>query len=216
MEKIFRDRTFFPLKWNICSMHKTRADGGPIDSVDGNIVNMVPSAVATLSLDVVLSVDSRGLSAVFLSLRFDSDLRNAVDLLYWEELPFAQVNSKGVTTASLLPFTVGIISTIESSGTQAGRVYGFEATTTGLGPSNTTLAFARLVFRTNHGRISGKPDIFSDDPENLFLDNTGADITGSVSFGDANVFLPEPTSAALLGLGLGAFALAARRSGNEA
>ena len=69
--------------------------GGPIDSVSGNSVTLVGSGVATLTLDVVIDVDSRGLEAAFLTFDFDTDFGNEVNILAWEEISWAEIDTKG-------------------------------------------------------------------------------------------------------------------------
>jgi hypothetical protein len=56
--------------------------GGPIDSVSGNSVSLNQSGVVvTLTLDVQLAIDSRGVAGAFLTFTFDTDLKNELDLV---------------------------------------------------------------------------------------------------------------------------------------
>jgi len=184
--------------------------GGAITEVSGGSITLEESAVATLTLDVQLDVDSRGAAAVFLTIDFDTDLENELNVLSWSEISWSLSNTKGVVVRTLTPISAGIDSTIESSGSQAGSVFVFDGTSLGPGPFNTTLTFARLVFVTSFARapVDGD-DIFA---FGVFGGNEGGSTIGDVTFNGASVNgIPEPGTVTLLGLGVSAFALSARR-----
>jgi opacity protein-like surface antigen len=167
-----------------------------------------------LTLDLVIGIDSAGLSAYGTDLEFDTDGANELDLVSFQELSWA--NAKA--TRTLGNITPGIVKTQESgSGGPEGQVFGFEAFTLGTGANNLTLTFARVVFRTSAGRAqSDGDDIFSSNERDpfatAFINNAGAQLQ-IAPFGAAvnGAVIPEPGTFALLGLGLGSLAVASRR-----
>jgi len=58
-------------------------------TLNGNSVTIDPSATATLTLDVQLVVDARGVNAAFLDFDWGLDLDNELNLLAWEELSWS-------------------------------------------------------------------------------------------------------------------------------
>ncbi len=54
---------------------------GDIFGVSGSSVTIGQTGSATLTLDVVLDIDSRGVAGAFLNIDFDTDLGNELDLL---------------------------------------------------------------------------------------------------------------------------------------
>jgi len=216
----------------------TNGTPGAINSVNGNSVTINPSGVATLTLDIQLVVDSRGVSSAFLTFDFDTDLDNEINLLSYSELSW----SNGTGTRNLSPITPGIgipcqdqyyqppgfpppdpiflgcfgpTSSESTTNGVAGLIFEFEGTTIGNGPKNTTLTFARLVFTTNHGLVNSNQinDIFS---RGLIGGNAGGSIISDAVFGTASVnAIPEPGTVLLLGLGVGTLALAGRRQGRK-
>ena len=190
------------------------ASAGSLSGVGTSSITIAPSATATLTLDIRINVDSAGLSSAFLSLEFDRDLKNELNILAFEELSWVS------GMMNLTQLNAGIDSTQESTGpglgALQGQLYTFEATTLGNGPVNTTIAFGRVVFTTNHANASvDGPDVFSG-VFNAGLDgvfnNPGSNIDATTVFGTASVNqVPEPTTLATLVLGLGTLALAGRR-----
>jgi len=197
---------------------------GAINSVSGNSVTMNPSGIATLTLDVQIVADSRGVSSAFMTFSFDTDLDNEVNLLSWTELSW----SNGTGTRTLTPFTLGTggcqircggpqdSSSESTTNGVAGLIFEFEGTSLGTGPKNTTLTFARLVFVTNHGQVnSNQPlDIFV---ANALIGGNAANsiISDAVLNGAAVNAIPEPSTVLLFGLGVGALALGSRRQGRK-
>lgn len=124
-------------------------NGVDIVAMSGNSVTLDHSGVATLTLDMVLDIDSLGVSGYFLRSDFDSDLDNELNLLSWAELSW----SNGMGSRTLVPDFPGIHSSQESTGSQPGFIYFFDGFTIGFsGPTNTTLTFARLIFETTPAR----------------------------------------------------------------
>lgn len=196
------------------------AFGGTGGTSDASSVTLNVSGSATLTVDVQVDIDSRGLAGLFMNVRFDSDGENELDVVSFTELSWAFVNMMGVTTSDLTQLTAGINSTQESAVGVEGQLYTFEGQSLGVGPANTTLTFARVVFSTNHGNVSTDgDDIFSGTfypGETVGCNSPSCVITSSVSFGSVAVNLvPEPGTISLLGLGIGALVLAGGRRGRK-
>jgi len=187
-------------------------------TLNGNSVALDPSAVATLTLDIQINADSRGVAEAFLIMTWDTDLGNEVNLLSFEELSW----SNGMGTRLLDPIDPGIRGSFESSGFDSGYLYEFDGTTLGDGPKNTTLTFARIVFTTNPGRIqTDGSDIFSGanlaQADTFFGCNALNCELEDVHFQGASVnvySIPEPGTVLMLGLGLGILADVSRRGRN--
>jgi hypothetical protein len=186
------------------------ASSGVVGGLGGSDVTLEVGATATLTMDVQLDVDSDGLSAGVISLRYDTDLNDELDTVRFQELAWS--NAKGNRTLTQL--NVGIEGSQESSSSQEGYLLSFEGTSLGTGPKSTTLTFARVVFTTNGVRSDGD-DIFSgvfNPGIDVIGNNAGDVVSGLTGFGGASVnVVPEPGTVSLLGLGIGALALAGRR-----
>ncbi len=198
----------------------TAAGGAGIFSSTASSVTLNVSGSATLTVDVQVDIDSRGLAGLFMSLKFDTDGENEVNVVSFTELSWAFVNMMGATTSELGQLTTGINSTQESAAAVEGQLYTFEGQSLGTGPANTTLTFARVVFSTNSANVATDgDDIFSGTffpGEVVGCNSPGCDITSSVSFGGIAVNLvPEPGTISLLGLGIGALVLAGGRRGRK-
>lgn len=151
----------------------------------------------TLTLDVRIDVDAAGLSTAWLSLAFDQDLENELDLLSFEEIGWTGTMVPGMQTPTFYPAWF-LHSTQESSAVAEGRFYSFEHTAFFTGPVSTLITFARVVFATNPGNASLDGDdvvsgAFAPDgsgSDDGFFDNglpRANDVTGSVVFGRAHV-----------------------------
>jgi len=206
------------LVWNGTAVNTS----GAIASMTANSVTLNPSGVATLTLDVVLDVDSRGVSGAFLTLDFDTDFDNELNAVSWKELAWSQgMMSLSALTPGINPCGRGGCGTFVPSTTESttngevGSLFTFEGATLGNGPSSTTLTFARIVFTTNHGLVN------SNDPGDIFssglIGGNGDGVTiFDANFGVANVnIVPEPGTVILLGLGVGSLALAGRGRGRK-
>jgi hypothetical protein len=197
---------------------------GPVTGLGTNSIVLAPSATATLTLDIRIAVDGGGLSSAFLSLEFDRDLQDELNILSFAELTWTGAMMSPSGLPKLEPFALGV-ATQESTGTQMGKLYTFDVTTISTAsdccPVNTTIAFGRVVFTTNHlGFPLDDIDIFS----GLFnvgidgmFNQAGVSIGHTTAFGTARIHqIPEPGAACLLGLGLACMAAACRRQAASA
>jgi hypothetical protein len=180
------------------------SDSSAIEGLGTSSLAIAAGAVATVTLDIEIDVDAAGLSSAFLSVEFDRDLANELDVSSVEELGWTSEDG----SRSLFPLTPGIDSMQESTSSQIGKLYTFDGATLENGPESTTFVFGRVVFTTNPDIFVGIfncPDLCIDGLfSNALEDN---DITSSVTFGTAQLnVVPEPSSLGLLALGLGALA----------
>ncbi|MCH2170758.1 PEP-CTERM sorting domain-containing protein [Myxococcota bacterium] len=204
---------------------------GDYDTFDAstNTVVVGPTGSAEITVDVVLDVDTAGLSVATMSLEWDTDLKNEINAVEFEELSWSLVNMMGNTTRSFTQLSEGVASSQESctgdctnsEGDPApdrfGALYSFDGASTGNGPASTSLTFARVVFSTNNANvIFDGADIFAGQfgGQDGFCDNAQPNCnTVTPSFvGDITVNpIPEPGTLALLAGGLGTLVLAGRR-----
>lgn len=169
----------------------TGTTGGGI--IGTNSIDAAPGDVLTAI--VGLTADAFGVSSYGVSVQYDIDLGDELDLLSATELlnaPF-QFNS-----------TVGCASTQESSAAQLGNVLNCEAATFGAGPPPPpTVDIIELMFLVTGNVATDGFDIetgfFSVGFDGMF-DNAGS--PSSVTFGTASVNVPEPSTALLIGLGI--------------
>jgi hypothetical protein len=195
---------------------------GAITGLGTSSVTIAPSAVATLTLDIRINVDSQGLSAAFLSLEFDTDLRNELNIVSFSEISWTGVMMSTMDTPTLTPLQSGLLTTQESTGKQKGLLYTFDLTTVSTAsdccPKSTTLAFGRVVFTKNHQTFLPGDDgadifsgLFNIGVDSIF-NQAGGNIGPTTTFGTARVNqIPEPSTLGLLGLGLSALVVAGRR-----
>ena len=73
--------------------------GASSGTINGSSVAVSGTANATLTLDVQIDIDSRGLAAAFMTFDFDTDLGNELNLLSFSEVPWSRVNKKAVMGA---------------------------------------------------------------------------------------------------------------------
>jgi hypothetical protein len=191
------------------------SSGQGITGLGTNELGMCCASPATLTMDIQMTVDSRGVSNAVFSIRFDSDLRNELNILSIQEIAWSNMSM----SRNLSPVNPGITSSQESfTGAQEGQAFSFEGVTLGSGPRNTTLTFARIVFATNPVPLWDGPDIFAglfNPGVDGFFTDGGQDI-GSAVFPTAtsvtaSLGVPEPATFSLFALGIGALTLAAGR-----
>jgi hypothetical protein len=168
------DATSVNLRW-------AGAAGSAVTGLGTSTVTV--AGAATLTLDIRIAVDSSGLSAAFLSLEFDRDLRNELNVLSFEEISWTGVMMTAMDTPSMSPLSSGLLTTQESSGSATGLLYTFDLTTVSTAsdccPKSTTLAFGRVVFATNPSSLTRDGgDIFA------WVFNTGVDSIFNQAGGD--------------------------------
>ena len=181
----------------------TATDG--LGTVGSNTISALPGD--TLSATVSLTADSAGVSSYGISLLFDTDFGDELNLISVTEL---------LTAPFSFNFNAGCESTEESTGSQAGSVLTCEAATFGVGPSLATVAIIDLVFQVTANVESDGLDIetglFNPGFDGVF-DNQQSSLVASAIFGQAavNLLVPEPGTGLLVGLALLGFALRSRK-----
>lgn len=146
-----------------------------------------------LTADILLTADTAGISSYSISLKFDTDLGDELNLL----------NATELLPSGFSDHLVAGVSTQESVlATQEGTVQSFDAFTLGNGPVDTTFAIATLQFEVTSNVVTNGEDVFLGvfaGVDDIF-DNAGVKLSGSTTFHAAQVdAVPEPTSLALLG-----------------
>jgi len=137
----------------------------------------------TLTLDIRVTADAAGISGALLSLEFDTDLENELDLIKAVESCQTASDCGGLTAGS-----AGVAGQTESQFGQKGSILTYEALTVGAGPVSTTFTLGTAVFLVSNVSTDGD-DVFSGFFNALvdgIVDNA-SQVVASVKFNDAAV-----------------------------
>jgi hypothetical protein len=168
--------------------------------VGGSTIVATPGDV--LLAELRLHAGPEGVSSYGLSLQFDDDLKDEVDVLAAQERTPA---------GFAFSFSPGVVAGIEEShSARAGRVLTFEAETLGLGPADATFTIGTLELRVGAHVATDGLDIvtglWNPGVDGLF-DNAGVSLAGVAQWGGAAIdAVPEPSSVLLISCGLAALA----------
>jgi hypothetical protein len=192
------------------------------DSIDAQVGDV-------LTIDLFYTTDAAGVKAIAVTLDFDYDLEDELDLVSATEY-----NSKATYNCSPFPtcyisfgpelsnFNPGVSGSQESSAAQKGSVNTFEQQTGGTGPNGTTIRIGTVVF-TVTANVNTDGDL-NGDLEMSFLSPPDGYLTNALGFVGPNdlpnagwipgfaVVAPEPGTFALIGLGVLGIAYAGRKN----
>ncbi len=162
-----------------------------------------------LTAELRLTAGAEGVSSYAISLEFDADLLNELDLVSVSELLPA-----GFAFA-LTPDALAL--EVDSSATTAGRLYSFEAFALGEGPVSSTFAVGVIEFRVGAAVAADGTDLaigfFHVGVDGIF-DNAGGDAGSRAVLGSGSVNpVPEPRMVQLVLLALLAIRLRRRSRG---
>ena len=164
--------------------------------------SFVPAST-TVTASVVLTADSVGVAGVFVTILFDT-----VELDFISGLETVAKVGMG---NSFAPIIAGM--TVDES---AGKIFGFDSATLATGCISCTITLGTIKFHAVS--VGGSPfeaDVVATIEDNgidgVFNDIGGDIVSVPASFGSAWIGTPEPGTALLVGLGLGAIAWSSRR-----
>lgn len=141
-----------------------------------------------LVAELRLTAGPEGVSSYAISLEFDADLRDELDVVSFEELLPIGFSS------ALTPDELALV--LDSTPDRAGLLYTFEAATLGVGPVSRTFSIGSIEFRVGAGVLVDGPDLrlgfFNTGVDGIF-DNEGRDLGAAAVLETATVnAVPEP------------------------
>lgn len=189
------------------------SSAGPVAGLGTSTVFVSGIDPTTLTLEIHFDIDGDGLDAAEADVEFDRgpDFEDELHILSFSELDWTNGKKR------MSHLTPGISRSQESTGSAEGQLFGFEGVVFPVftGPRNVTLAFARMVFVTNPLNVATDgDDLFTTNERDPFAttwcDNGGICSTDQSLIQARVDLIPEPTTLALLGLGLLALATSSR------
>ncbi len=174
--------------------------------------NVIPAAPGDrLTLDIFITLDEAGVDAYSLSVLFDTDLMDELDLVLTEEFdhvadiacnPFPECFTN--FGPQLINFNAGIEAENESDDMNPGSAEGFEADAVGAeGPSDITIRIGRIIFDVTENVLADRADIegslFFTAFDDGYLDNN-LDFVGPADLPHPDFtpgFAPEPSGGLL-------------------
>ena len=146
-----------------------------------------------LTAEIRVTADAAGVAGYAISLEFDRDLGDELDLV-----STAEVDTVFTTPNPLSAMTVGVISTQESSGSQLGNVIGYEGVTLFAAPVSQTFTIGTVTFVVTANVASDGDDLFTGAFSAEFDgigNNANILVTDSTVFGTASVNLASAVPA---------------------
>ena len=157
----------------------------------------------TLVLEIRITVDEAGVGLYSLSVAFDEDGTDELDL----------VSTVEFEPAGLMNLTSGIELEVDSSNGIGGRAEGFEAVTLGTGPANITLPIGQITFVVTDNVAADGDDLegsiltLFDGYEDNFNNFVGVADLPNPAFSPGFAAVPEPNRALLAAAALATLAI---------
>ncbi len=191
-------------------------------------ITVAGSASVQLIADIVLRVESGAstVGGVFISIAVDENFGNELDVTLGKELSTANLPGMGNEFAPLSQGTLVLDNVVEAGTPLFAQhlITQFDQATTSTGATGgASVTLGSIVFTTNQANLvgDGQTDVrvlVRQDGIDAMVDSTGNRCIGNsprndcpYTFGELRVAAPEPTTSALVILGLGIGVLYSRR-----